>query len=42
MKAYVIAVIDITDREGYMKDFMPHSLKVIEASGGKFLVRGGK
>jgi len=42
MKAYVIAVIDITDREGYVTDYMPQSIKVIEASGGKFLVRGGK
>jgi uncharacterized protein (DUF1330 family) len=42
MKAYVIAIVDITDREGYMRDFMPRSVKAIEAGGGKFLVRGGK
>ena len=42
MKAYVIAFVDIKDREGYMKDFMPRSVKAIEAGGGKFLVRGGK
>jgi uncharacterized protein (DUF1330 family) len=42
MKAYVIAIVDIKDREGYMRDFAPLSVKTIEAGGGKFLVRGGK
>jgi uncharacterized protein (DUF1330 family) len=42
MKAYVIGVVDITDQQGYLREFAPHAVKVIEAGGGKFLVRGGK
>jgi len=40
--AYVIAEITITDQDGYLKEFAPAVVKAQEASGGKFLVRGGK
>lgn len=40
MAVYVVSLIDITDPEGmrqYQKDYPP----LIEAYGGRFLVRGG-
>jgi len=40
--AYVIAEITIKDQDGYLKEFAPAVVKAQEASGGKFLVRGGK
>jgi len=42
MSAYVIAVADTADRDGHMKEYAPRAVKIIEAAGGKFLVRGGK
>ena len=40
--AYVIGEITIKDQDGYLKEFAPAVVKAQEASGGKFLVRGGK
>jgi len=40
--AYVIAEITIKDQDGYLKEFAPAVVKAQEASGGKFLARGGK
>ena len=40
--AYVIAEITIKDEDGYSREFAPAVVKAQEASGGKFLVRGGK
>jgi uncharacterized protein (DUF1330 family) len=40
--AFVIAEITVKDQDGYLKEFAPAVIKVQEASGGKFLVRGGK
>jgi uncharacterized protein (DUF1330 family) len=39
---YVIAEVTIKDQDGYLKEFAPAVAKAIEASGGKFLARGGK
>jgi uncharacterized protein (DUF1330 family) len=40
--AYVIGEITIKDHDGYLKEFAPAVVKAQEASGGKFLARGGK
>lgn len=40
--AYVIAEVNIKDQERYLKEFAPAVVKAQEASGGKFLIRGGK
>jgi len=40
--AYVIAEVTIKDQDRYLKEFAPEVVKAQEASGGKFLVRGGK
>jgi len=42
MKAYSIAVIDVKDQDGYMREYYPRATNLIEAAGGKPLVRGGK
>jgi uncharacterized protein (DUF1330 family) len=42
MKAYSIAVIDVKDQDGYMREYVPKATKLIEAASGKVLVRGGK
>jgi uncharacterized protein (DUF1330 family) len=42
MKAYSIAVIDVTDPDRYMKEYMPGAVRLIEAAGGKVLARAGK
>lgn len=39
---YVIAEINVKDRDGYMKEFLPPAAKAIEDAGGKYVVRGGK
>jgi uncharacterized protein (DUF1330 family) len=41
-RAYVIAEVTIKDQDGFLKEFTPAVVKAQEASGGKFLVRGGK
>ena len=41
--AYVIAEIDVTDQDGYAKEYLSRSAKPInEEGGGKFLSRGSK
>jgi uncharacterized protein (DUF1330 family) len=41
--AYVIAEIDVTDQDGYTKEYLSRSAKPInEEGGGKFLSRGSK
>jgi uncharacterized protein (DUF1330 family) len=39
---YVVAEINVDDREGYMKEFLPPAARAIEEAGGKYVVRGGK
>ena len=38
---YVIVEVNVTDKEGYTKEFFPLIAKEIQASGGKYIVRGG-
>jgi uncharacterized protein (DUF1330 family) len=41
--AYVIAEIDVTDQDGYAREYLSRSAKPInEEGGGKFLSRGSK
>ena len=39
---YLIGEIDVTDAEGYLRDFAPRSQAAVKSSGGRFLVLGGK
>lgn len=41
MSAYVIVEIDVTDPEGY-EEYKAPAAATVEASGGRYLVRGGK
>jgi uncharacterized protein (DUF1330 family) len=41
MPAYIIANIELHDAERY-KDYIKHVPALIEKSGGKYLVRGGR
>jgi len=38
---YAIIEINVTDKEGYTKEFLPLIGKEIQAAGGKYIVRGG-
>ena len=40
--AYVIAEIDVSEPDGYAKQFAPLAVKATTALGGKFLARGSK
>jgi uncharacterized protein (DUF1330 family) len=40
--AFNIAEITITNEDGYNKEYLPVAQKLAQASGGIFLVRGGK
>ncbi len=41
--AYVIAEVEVTDQDGYAKEYLSRSVRSInEEGGGKFLSRGGK
>ncbi len=40
-RAYHIGEVDVFDREGYTKNFIPLADPVTRAGGGQFLVRGG-
>jgi uncharacterized protein (DUF1330 family) len=40
--AYVVAQVNVTDKDAYAKEFLPIAVKAIEDAGGKFIVRGGK
>ena len=38
---YAIVEVNITDKDGYTKEFLPAIAKEIQAAGGKYVVRGG-
>jgi uncharacterized protein (DUF1330 family) len=38
---YAIVEVNVTDKEGYTKEFLPLIAKEIQAAGGKYIVRGG-
>jgi uncharacterized protein (DUF1330 family) len=38
---YAIVEVNVTDKEGYTKEFLPRVAKEIQEAGGKYLVRGG-
>jgi uncharacterized protein (DUF1330 family) len=38
---YAIVEVNVTDKDGYTKEFLPLAVKEIEAGGGKYIVRGG-
>ena len=38
---YAIIEVNVTDKEGYTKEFLPLAIKEIQADGGKYIVRGG-
>jgi uncharacterized protein (DUF1330 family) len=40
--AYVVSEINVTDRDGFAKEFLPTALKALAGSGMKALARGGK
>ncbi len=40
MSAYIIARVDVRDRERY-GEYMKHTPRVIDRFGGRFIVRGG-
>jgi uncharacterized protein (DUF1330 family) len=40
--AFTIVEIDVTNEEGFTKEYAPIAGKVLTDAGGKFLVRGGK
>jgi uncharacterized protein (DUF1330 family) len=42
VQVYYVAEVDVTDRDGYLKEFVPKAQAVMRAAGGKFLVQGGK
>ena len=39
---YVVAEIDVTNQEAFLKEFTPLAVKALAASGNKALARGGK
>jgi uncharacterized protein (DUF1330 family) len=39
---YIIAEVDVKDKDAYAKEFLPAATKAIEEGGGKYIVRGGK
>jgi uncharacterized protein (DUF1330 family) len=41
-RAYVIIDIDVTDQQGFTKEYAPMVGKIIADGGGKYLARGGK
>jgi uncharacterized protein (DUF1330 family) len=38
---YAIVEVNVTDKEGYTKEFLPLAVKEIKAGGGRYIVRGG-
>lgn len=40
--AYIVAEIEVTNQEPYLKEYVPLAVKALEASGAKYLARGGK
>ena len=39
---YIVAEIDVSNVEGYSKEFLPKAGPALDAAGAKFLARGGK
>jgi uncharacterized protein (DUF1330 family) len=39
---YVVVEAAVTDKDGYVKEFIPPAAKAIAEGGGKYVVRGGK
>jgi uncharacterized protein (DUF1330 family) len=39
---FVIVEAAVTDKDGYVKEFIPAAVKGIDEGGGKYIVRGGK
>jgi len=39
---FIVAEIDVSNVEGYTKEFLPIAGKALDAGGAHFLVRGGK
>jgi len=42
LPAFTIAEIDVSDMDGFQKEFAPKAQKAIADNGGKALARGGK
>ena len=40
--AYVIAEIDVSNQEGYVKEYLPPSSKALLDNGARYLARGSK
>ena len=40
--AYVIAEIDVSNQDGYAKEYLPPSSKALLDNGAKYLARGSK
>jgi uncharacterized protein (DUF1330 family) len=38
--AFVVAEVDVTNQDAYMKEFLPARAKAIAAAGGRYIVRG--
>ena len=41
-RAYVVAEVDVTNQDGFIKEYVPLAVKALTASGNKTVVRGGK
>ena len=39
---FYVGEVDVTDEAGYQKEFVPQAGASIQASGGRFLARGGQ
>jgi len=40
--AYAIVEVDASDRDGFLKDYLPKGFAAITGAGGRFIVRGGQ
>lgn len=40
--AYVVGELDVSDQDGFTKEFGPLAVKALTEAGGKQIVRGGK
>jgi uncharacterized protein (DUF1330 family) len=41
LPGYAIIEVDVTDKDGYSREFLPVIAKDIQAAGGRYVVRGG-
>ncbi|HEX3162505.1 MAG TPA: DUF1330 domain-containing protein [Pseudolabrys sp.] len=41
-RAFVVAEVDVTNQEGFIKEYVPLAVKALTESGSKPVVRGGK